>query len=103
MVCENFGTGADLILNAPVEAVWCVYQTTVGPEFTVGVVGGAFAASYYVHGQSWIVPMVLLIILSSVLVPQVPVGALSLIAFLLVFGMATAVMYLIHRSQDRPA
>jgi hypothetical protein len=101
MSCEAFTTGADMLLSdQSLEALWCVYQTSVGSEFTVGGVGGAVAASYYVHGRSWVVPVVLVIILSSVVAPQVPAGALSLAAFMLVFGFAAFIMFLIHRSRD---
>lgn len=101
MSCEAFTTGADMLLSdQSLEALWCVYETSVGAEFTVGGIGGAIAASYYVHGSSWVVPVVLLVMLSSVFAPQVPTGALSLVAFLLVFGFAAMVMFLIHRSRD---
>jgi len=102
MVCENFTTGADLILDAPVEAVWCVFQTSVGPEFTVGVTGGAIAVSYYIHGQSWIVPAVLLVMMGGVLTPQIPVGVIGLVYFLLSTAFGAAILWLIHRSQDQP-
>lgn len=103
MVCENFGTGVDMLLGGQArDALYCAYVVPLGAAFTVGGLSGAFAAAYYLYARSFVVPVVLLVMLSGVVASGLPPGALSIVAFLLVMGLAAGVHWLIHRAQDRP-
>lgn len=101
MSCNDYSSYAEFWTNfQPMDGVICPFADLLGMSvfalFAVGAVGTAF----YVYTDSISLPAVLVIIIGSVVLVELPAGAINL-TVLAILGAVSAAVYLFYqRIQD---
>lgn len=87
------------------DAIFCSYAGTHGPlsgiVFTLFVYGTLFGM-YFAADRSTVVPLVLSIMTAGLIGTALPAGAVQVFVVLFMFGVPTAIMWLVHRSRSTP-
>lgn len=103
MACSDYSDPlqflTDFTGSHPFDAIYCPYFDVVGGPILALFVFGMLLLMYRIHGDSMIVPLVLVMMLGSIIVVQMP--GLGVKVFLIGFmlGVPMAVMYIVWRGE----
>lgn len=108
MACGEYNEYIDYLINFTpshaFDAVYCAWisDPLSGIAFNV-MFWGTIMLCYYVANRSIIVPLVLTVLLAAAIATSLPGGAVQFMLALVVFGVPTAGLWVVHRAQDRPS
>lgn len=108
MACSDYDDPfmflVDMSADHALDAVICTFTFSPLIEgVTLGMfVYGTLLAMYYISDDTLIVPLVLLVVLGAVIVPELPSGVVDVAVVVLMFAGAASVMFYIHRARATP-
>lgn len=107
MACGEYDALYKYLLNLTpkhaFDAIYCAYIGEPMPALVFNVIVWAtILGMYYVANGSIIVPLVLTIITAGALMSSMAAGAVQVSVVLLLLGVPTAGLWLVHRAQDTP-
>lgn len=85
--------------SAPFDLIYCPYADVVGGAIFALFVFGTVLTMQRIHGGSSVVPLVMVIILGSIIVVQLPGLGVNVLLAGFMLGVPAAVMFIVWRSE----